>query len=230
MAVLGAKRPQDRGWQFIVLSLLVVLWLPTLEALLRRPQVGLQLHGARQWFLAILIALGVFNWLPTRYWLASLAVTTAQLMMLAPFLPVLAGYRDAWPLVEPAVSLCVSSLVTIAVLQVALGVPRPRPSPHGMDCWWLAFRDAFGAVWALRVLERINAASAMYRWPVRLSWNGFIRQSRVAGEQSPPPGMPPAMERTFRMLLRRFVGPEWFAARQERAPAQQKSPGDSPGL
>src|SRR5438132_5998673 len=33
MAVLGAKRPQDRAWQFIVLSLLVVLALPSGEAL-----------------------------------------------------------------------------------------------------------------------------------------------------------------------------------------------------
>src|SRR4051794_207498 len=34
MALLGAKRPQDRGWQFIVFSLWVVLALPGLEWLL----------------------------------------------------------------------------------------------------------------------------------------------------------------------------------------------------
>jgi hypothetical protein len=145
-------------------------------------------------------------------------------MMLAPFLPFLTSFSDAWPLVDPAVSLCVAILVAIAALQVALGLPRHRPSQHAMDRWWLAFRDAFGAVWALRVLERINAASVMYRWPVRLSWHGFGPQSRVAGDDVLPPETPAAMERTFRMLLRRFVGPEWFAARASTPTSAAKEP------
>ena len=36
MAVLGAKRPQNRAWQLIVLALLAILILPSIQALLFR--------------------------------------------------------------------------------------------------------------------------------------------------------------------------------------------------
>ena len=40
---------------------------------------------------------------------------------------------------------------------------------------WLGFRDAFGAFWALRVLQMINQTAELQQWPVRLVWGGFAQ-------------------------------------------------------
>src|SRR5580704_11196065 len=64
IAVLGAKRPQHFAWQWIVLSLWVVLVLPAAQWQLLGSEPSL--HPARQWFLLVLIVLTVVNYLPTR--------------------------------------------------------------------------------------------------------------------------------------------------------------------
>ncbi len=48
MALLGAKRPQDRGWQFIVATLWAILSLPACEWLLFGGVA--EIHPARFWF------------------------------------------------------------------------------------------------------------------------------------------------------------------------------------
>src|SRR3954447_22220705 len=76
MALLGAKRPQDVGWQFIVFSLWVVLALPGLEwLLLGRVQ---ELHPAPVAFLVLLIAIGAINGVDTRLMPASLLLAVGQ--------------------------------------------------------------------------------------------------------------------------------------------------------
>ena len=84
MAVLGAKRPQHRGWQWVVASLWLVLVWPAGQAALAG--VGLELFIAWKLFLLGLIALGVVNYLPTRHWLAALLVAAGQLALLWEFL------------------------------------------------------------------------------------------------------------------------------------------------
>jgi hypothetical protein len=44
---------------------------------------------------------------------------------------------------------------------------------HGWSRTWLDFRDAFGVVWALRVMERVNTMPAAMEAGVRLNWDGF---------------------------------------------------------
>jgi hypothetical protein len=196
MALLGAKRPQDRGWQFVVASLWVVLALPAAQAWVNRPAAPLELHFAWRWFLLILVAVGLFNILPTRYWPSALLAGIGQAMLLSAHLPILlpgipADHRTG------AVLWC------CAVALWGWDLPRRRKVQQPLDRLWLDFRDLVGALWALRVRERINAAAVQYGWRLRLGWKGWIIER-------PPP---PSFQRSLQMLLRRFVSPAWIARR-----------------
>lgn len=75
MALLGAKRPQDRGWQFIVGSLWIVLALPALQPILLARSSLFDLHPAWSAFLGVLILISVCNYLPTRFALPAVLST-----------------------------------------------------------------------------------------------------------------------------------------------------------
>lgn len=216
MAMLGAKRPQDRAWQFIVLSLWVILSLPTFEWLLF---TGVrEIHPARFWFLIVLVGVGALNGLATRGWLSSLLYGLGQLALIAPFLP----QAQTWLPADRSVWLGLALLATAWTLQA---VPR-RPRAHctGLDRVWLDFRDAFGVVWALRVAERMNASASMYQWPVTLHWHGFLPNEASAATVE----VPEAVEESLRSLLRRFVSPEWIDQRLGVEPGRLAPTGSQP--
>lgn len=204
MALLGAKRPQHRGWQAIVLSLWSILSLESIQWLLFGGVS--EIHPARSWFLAILIAVGTANGLGTRYWPSSLLFAAGQLALLAPFLASRAELAGV-----PAPLVGMAALVLSWVL-VAAQLPRGRGAATSLDRVWLDFRDAYGVVWALRVAERINASARMYDWPVLLGWRGFYPRDPHATLQ-----IPDAVEESLRTLLRRFVSPQWIEARLGQA-------------
>ena len=84
MAQLGAKRPQDRGWQWIVLSLWGILVMPAGESLfLDRPLV---VSSARSVFMWVLVGVGLVNMLPTRFGIAATIFAAAQVCLLMPYL------------------------------------------------------------------------------------------------------------------------------------------------
>jgi hypothetical protein len=231
MALLGAKRPQNIGWQFVVISLFAILCLPSIEWLLFGGVS--EIHSARFWFLTILIALGVLNGLPTRFWPSSLLYSAGQAMLLVPFLNEHELF-ERFP--APVIGL---SAIVLAWLAMAADWPRPRTAQSRLDRVWLDFRDSFGAVWALRVAERMNASSAMYGWPVTLAWRGFQPSgatagvnpsgaatglpssgqarsgspSHAAGRPPTSPDIPAAVEDSLRTLLRRFVSSAWIDER-----------------
>src|SRR5262249_36481088 len=72
IAVLGAKRPQHAAWNFVVASLWAIIALPAAEIFFLHRGQQIAIGDARGCFLWILIALGPINYLPTRFWLASL--------------------------------------------------------------------------------------------------------------------------------------------------------------
>ena len=212
MAVLGAKRPQNLGWQFVVVSLLVILCLPSIEWLLFGGQS--EIHPARFWFLAILVALGALNFFGTRFWPSSLLYGAGQAVLMAPFFfaqPLLNGSQAA---------LVGMAALLLAWLLIAAHLPRSRPAATPLDRVWLDFRDAFGAVWAWRVADRTNASATMYDWPVMLTWHGFRTSGATGGLSTRADTgeviaseIPAAVEDSLRTLLRRFVSPQWIDAR-----------------
>ncbi|REK15829.1 MAG: hypothetical protein DWQ37_08405 [Planctomycetota bacterium] len=197
MALLGAKRPQDRGWQLIVLSLWGILALPSIEWMLFGGQT--ELHPARFWFLVILIFVGATNGLGTRHWPTSFAYCVGQILLLT---SLFSSPPLAWgPLAGIAA-------IVVAWLLETLRWRRDARANLPLNRVWLDFRDAFGVVWALRIMERMNASTRMYHWPVALGWTGFH-----AVEGDAVTDIPPAVEESLRTLLRRFVSPEWIDAR-----------------
>jgi hypothetical protein len=203
MSVLGAKRPQDKAWHFIVLSLWIVLVLPATEVLLLRSGASLRLHPIQSLFLAVLVVVGLLNYVPTRFWVAASGYALGQVALLGPHV-----LRRSPP--EHAFETGVA-LVGLATLLVSLNRPPRRRPTEGWNRAWLDFRDAFGALWGLRVMERLNGAAVRLNWPTQISWRGFVSRHSV-GRVDPQaePVMTRQAERSIRMLLRRFVSDSWL--------------------
>jgi hypothetical protein len=212
MAVLGARRPVDHGWQFVVVAMWGVLAWPAAEALLLRPGKPLELHPLWQGFLVVLLALGLLNGLPTRHACETVLAVLGQCWLLweqLPLLEALAPRRDVN--VGTWVGLAAWAL---AALLWGFRRPRRRP-PSGPDRVWLDFRDSFGAVWALRTAHRFNEPAAAGRWPVRLTWRGF-RRIGAAPAAADIDDLPDVAATCLAGLLRRFADESWIAARWQR--------------
>jgi hypothetical protein len=201
MAVLGAKRPQSRGWQWIVLSLWIVLVWPAAQAVLLPAGVQLELFVAWKLFLWGLIAIGLANYLPTTNWRAAILLALGQVLLLRDFLGL--------PATESPV---VSDLVAVLSLLSAAGLVFQRSdarttgesnhsSLDASTSRWIRFRDMFGAFWALRILGRVNQAAEFRAWPMRLSWHGFVTPET----ESPSDEQLAELQQSLDSMLRRFL-------------------------
>jgi hypothetical protein len=131
-------------------------------------------------------------------------------------------------------SLAAVNLALVAAWAIAF---RRRQAPRGMQRLWSDFRDGYGLVWGVRVVERLNVAARRQGWPVEFTWSGIrVKEpdeadngGRRAGRPAAAgPGKPTAnddplerldpavrrrIRRELRALLRRFVSAEWIAER-----------------
>ncbi|MDA1054243.1 MAG: hypothetical protein O3C40_27670 [Planctomycetota bacterium] len=212
MSLLGAKRPQDRGWHFVVLALWAILVLPVAESLVLRHGQMPDVQGARSWFMLILIGLGVINSLPTRYWFPAILFGGGQLLMLANSLPIVREFVDTSPTIT-GFSCC--TMASIVATQLACHKSQANGS---LDAVWCDFRDAFGLLWGLRVAEQINIAARSSSWPLALRWRGFVdEQGEPLDLNSLPDDTRKSLQQVIYNLLRRFVSQEWIAARMDNA-------------
>ncbi len=203
MALLGAKRPQDRAWQLIVLSGWVIVVLPAAQAWLLWPDIQLVAHPIWSWFLLVLILVGVGNHLPTRFWPSSLLVGAGQLLLLGQFLPAPEiGFAKHS-------SLAGLSCLTMAFVVACLTRSTIRDGEEPLSVAWRAFRDGYGAVWGLRVMDRVNATVAAAG--ARLTWRG-IEPDTIS------PSQRAKLESALRPLLGRFVSSDWLDRRLAAAP------------
>jgi hypothetical protein len=213
MALLGAKRPQDRAWQFIVLAMWLVLCLPSLRSWLFGGGAVEEIHPAQGLFLTVLIAMAVLNYLPTRLAVPSILFACSQLLLhrtaIVEYL-----HATSWPGTQTLVQY--QSTVGLgcgvaAILLVMLQWPSRHTASQPIDRVWLDFRDAFGTVWALRIAQRVNQSATLYGWAPRLGWYGFTPPR----EEAILPAEEKAINDNFKSLLRRFVSAEWIAKRLE---------------
>jgi hypothetical protein len=219
MALLGAKRPQNGAWQFVVFTLWGLLALSAVEVWLRGRGEPLDIDVVRSWFLVVLVTAGWVNHLPTRFGWAACFFAAGQMALLWTHLP-FGGRVDAARVARIGMALLLLALVAV---QSRAKAPATRSVVASIDetlgRWnvvWHDFRDWFGAVWSLRVMERINASSRMYGWSVVLGWDGFQRTTADVSTGDAAPltiAEQTAVEQALRTLLRRFVSPEWMEGR-----------------
>jgi hypothetical protein len=215
-AVLGARRPGVAAWDFVVLGLLAVFLLFLAEGAV----VGgeLQLGPVRTTFLALTLALGIANYLPTRLVPAAL----------------LAGAGCGWQMWE-LVRLAAGShapffdgtyaellILCVPPAAAACAMLPEKEGTEAADRLWRAFRDRFGLIWGLRLREQFNRAAANAALPLELGWGGL--RAGPEAQQSDASATDAALA-ILRALLKRF-GPETPASAEE--PAAVRHRGDEP--
>ncbi len=201
LALLGAKRPQNGAWQWVVVAFLALLALPAGNQWLYRPGGVFQLDPAWQWLLLVVALIGVVNHLPTARGLAAICYAAAQVCWLGDQFPV-------WLRFEIPAREAIGLSFICAAAWMAARTPR-RTTRSPLDRLWLDFRDAFGVAWTLRVAEQFNATAARSGWPIALAWKGALHAASESNDQPQPPAATQCLEN----LLRRFVSRDWIAAR-----------------
>jgi hypothetical protein len=183
MAVLGAKRPQDRGWQWIVVSLWAVLLVPLFQSLAIGSRNSLALQPVWQGVAWCLLAMGLLNYLPTRNVAAAVLAVCGQWLLLA---EQLGGDGVSDPPRRVALALC----LMLAGGMLAAGAARKRAANrkssglNDANRRWNRFRDGWGAFWALRVMQRLNQSAELGVAPLRLQWSGWEATKVSAAENS----------------------------------------------
>src|SRR5262249_19338911 len=128
------------------------------------------LHLDAPWtiFYGLLILVGVTNYLPTRFGAA------AGWLTLGFVLEYLGLTRDDWPASRRALLWAWSSWSLAASAWTAHRGGRRAPAARTrLERLWFWFRDLWGVVWALRILERFNRTADLKGWPIRLGWFGL---------------------------------------------------------
>lgn len=162
VAVLGARRPGVVAWNFIVASLLIVLWLGWAEGLLSGSR--LQLSNLRLLFVAGLLAVTLLNYLMT------ISGPAALLLGIGCCVSLIALWKNTadW-------SGSHSSLVGYACWLDWFFRKLQRRVPHHFEFnqQWMIFRNRYGAVWSERVREQFNAAARHKKLALHLGWYGI---------------------------------------------------------
>lgn len=193
IAVLGARRPHVGAWNFVVLGLLVILLLPLAEQILADKESFGTLRFA---FLGATLAVGILNYLPTRFAGAALILAVAcageMIVLCAPSLG-----REKLDAIDLVSHLLLALIPWIAWLEWRRGTPPLNE----FDRLWLHFRNRFGLVWGQRVREQFNHSARHAGWPVWLSWRGLRRAGLITDTDSATQN---DLLETLKGLVRRF--------------------------
>ena len=228
VALLGAKKPQSRAWQWIVGALWIVLSLPAITAI-TFTHTTLHLGGVWTSLLWILIFLPVGNYLSTRYFFPAMLAATAQI-----FLFVDCGSISLWgasPLVSEysVVSPTATALFLVLLATLTAGYMTPKQS-HLFKSGdqtanlWMEFSQLYGILWSRRVADRADKLLDQSGIPIRVGPSHFYARKKD-GTWQPIPGdeLPPEVAVTLKNLLIRFVSQHWIDAMTSRAVGSRKS-------
>jgi hypothetical protein len=232
-SVLNARAPGGRVWAGLMAVLVVVFLIPWLEGpwRVRRAEGLTLLHLDAPWtiFYGLLVVVGVTNYLPTRF------AAAAAWLALGFLLEYLGLTLDDWPAPRRAMLWSWSSWTLAAAAWSANRSAARAPAARTrLERLWFWFRDLWGVVWALRILERFNRTAELKGWPVRLGWFGLEPAGAAAApaDAAAPSGPaavedPPEAEAAFRGLIRRFAQPERVAEVLASGPSASCHPEDA---
>ncbi len=209
MSALGARRPQNRAWEFITASLWIILALPALEVLFARQGESFDVRGLRSWFFVVLIFVSVSNIALSRFWICGILVGIAQVLLVSEFLPTWFQFSTEF---SETIALVVAA---IAIILACLLRAPDRSSRSGIDRIWLRYRDTFGGLWAVRTCESINAYARMQDWEIRLTWDAFVALDGQPWSDHAGSSDEELMKRINLLLknqLHRFVDDTWIEA------------------
>jgi len=207
MAVLGARRPGVRVWSlFILLPMVIVLSWPVWTLLLQGSEArGLALEVPTVLAFGFVLVMSVGNYLGTRFAISAVVYGIACGLLMATC--------TGWSAV-PESNVPAGRLLAVTLL-IAATMPARRSrvtsaSRHPVNRLWDDFRNLFGNVWALRMVERINALAVQEGWTARISYDGFPESP--AGHLSENSV---EIVAAYHWLFRRFVDEEWITKRLE---------------
>lgn len=214
IAVLGARRPGAAAWSWFVLLplVLVLLWPAVASTSLQNSSSPLELETPAIVAFGVVLVMAGGNYFGTRY--------TGPVLLYVLAVGLLAGCRS--PVTSeflPPSAWC--HLISSALLSLAAGWAWLRTralaetdgdSKEGnLDRLWQDFVDAFGIVWARRVLERVNQSAAHEKWCGRLHLDGFEWDAGVSADGRERTVR--RLEHTLRWLLKRFADAPWIDRR-----------------
>ena len=224
LSILGAKRPGARVWTlFVVLPFLLVFTWPLLadwvrDSTLRSFQVELPMCLGY----VLVLVMGFGNYVGTRWTLPAILIAGAAGTLMWTFDGHTAQSESDR---EMAARMIATGLLCLSGGVVWLSNRRPNLSQPGLDEFWDRYRNAFGIVWAIRFMERVNATAEKEQWFARweldrIAWQGATEDERQRTLER--------MEHTVRWLGRRFVDPEWLDEMMPNTTPGESHPDQTP--
>jgi hypothetical protein len=161
VAVLGARSPGAAAWNGVVAGLLAVLLLPLVQASFAGGAI--YVSPIARGFLAVVLVVGIGNYLPTRLFFGAGFLLVGCLLELWRFDRELTVGEWRWRMMLAALS------PWLAAAGIRLWKSADRVPANQL---WREFRDRFGAVWSLRLQDQFNHSAENAGLQLELRWSG----------------------------------------------------------
>ncbi len=233
VAVLGARNPGGKSWTwFVVLPLVLVLSWPAWPTMLDL-ETRLVLTGPVVLGFLVVMLMGAGSYVGTRFTVLVIAIVggvgslllwpdsefrtdTAALIVVAGFITSIKS--------TPAYSRRETYRLQLDEEGKQEFVPTTCDERYGR--LWCEFRDYYGLVWAIRVVDRLNQLFARDKLPVRLQMDGLI-WNETPSDEADKSFVYQKADKSIFWILGRFVDRDWINARihvDERADVSTKGP------
>jgi hypothetical protein len=153
---------------------------------------------------SLVLVMGYGNYLGTSHSLPALLIAISLCWLAWLFADVPADGGKHWPIGPTLLFVAAAIIPTILTSATEENLP-------GEDRVWRDFQEAFGIVWARRIMDRMNQTAKEERWSARLEMPGFVWNENTSPEQRAYTQS--RIDHALRWQLRRFVDPAWIDER-----------------